>query len=482
MSVMRVLERLEPQKVFQFFEEMCAIPHGSGNTKGVSDWCAAFARERGLEYHQDEHNNIIIIKEAAPGYEQAAPVILQGHLDMVCQKEAGCPKDMEREGLDLVVEGDFLRAEGTTLGGDNGIAVALTLALLDDDTLAHPRLEAVFTVDEEIGLLGAGSIQVTPLRGREMINLDSEDEGVFTVSCAGGVTACCTVPVRRAPFQGVGLALTLEGLAGGHSGLEIQTGRANANLLMGRMLYRVAQVSGMRLVRVDGGRKDNAIPSRCQAVVMVDDPEQAEKAAGELAAAMGSEYAAVDPGLTLSVSPWTGEELPMDEDSTRRAVCLLMCLPNGVQAMSGDIPGLVQTSLNLGILATQAGAVSASFSVRSALESQKEMLKQRLACLTGQLGGETVFTGEYTGWQYQEHSPLRERMTQVFRQQYGREPVVEAIHAGLECGVFAGKLPGLDCVSMGPDLREVHTPRERLSISSVERTWRFLVEVLKQSK
>lgn len=479
---MNVLEHLEPKKVFQFFEEMCAIPHGSGNTKGVSDWCAAFARERGLEYHQDEHNNIIIIKEATPGYEQATPVILQGHMDMVCQKEAGCLKDMEREGLDLVVEGDFLRAEGTTLGGDNGIAVALTLALLDDDTLAHPRLEAVFTVDEEIGLLGAASIQVTPLQGREMINLDSEDEGVFTVSCAGGTTACCTLPVSRAAFPGVGLALTLDGLAGGHSGLEIQKGRANANLLMGRILYRMAEMCDLRLVRVDGGRKDNAIPSLCQAVVVVNDPQRAEEAARELAAAMGNEYAAADPGLTLSVEPWAGEELPMDGDSTRRAVCLLMCLPNGVQAMSQEIPGLVQTSLNLGILTTEEGTVSASFSVRSALDSQKEMLKQRLACLTGQLGGQASFTGEYTGWQYQEHSPLRERMTQVFRQQYGREPVVEAIHAGLECGVFVGKLPGLDCVSMGPDLREVHTPRERLSISSVERTWRFLVEVLKESK
>ena len=238
---MNVLEHLEPKSVFRFFEEMCAIPHGSRNTKAVSDWCADFARARGLEYHQDGDNNIIIIKEAAPGYEAAPPVILQGHLDMVCEQTADCQKDMSREGLDLAVDGDFVYAKGTTLGGDDGIAVAMALALLDAEGLPHPRLEAVFTVDEEIGLLGAASIDVTPLKGRQMLNLDSEAEGIFTVSCAGGNTSACLLPLTRAPFDGAGVTVAVGGLTGGHSGAEIHKGRANANVLMGRILRAAAR-------------------------------------------------------------------------------------------------------------------------------------------------------------------------------------------------------------------------------------------------
>lgn len=237
---MNVLANLEPKNVFRFFEEMSGIPRGSGNTKAVSDWCAAFARERGLEYHQDADNNIIIIKEATPGYEQAEPVILQGHLDMVCEKEPGCTKDMETEGLDLEVDGDYVRAKGTTLGGDDGIAVAMALAVLDAKDLPHPRLEAVFTVDEEIGLLGAGSLDVSPLKGHKMLNMDSEAEGIFTVSCAGGNNTISLLPLVRTAFDGAVLSITVGGLTGGHSGSEIDKGRANANMLMGRVLQDLA--------------------------------------------------------------------------------------------------------------------------------------------------------------------------------------------------------------------------------------------------
>ena len=411
---MNVLEHLEPKSVFRFFEEMCAIPHGSRNTKAVSDWCADFARARGLEYHQDGDNNIIIIKEAAPGYEAAPPVILQGHLDMVCEQTADCQKDMSREGLDLAVDGDFVYAKGTTLGGDDGIAVAMALALLDAEGLPHPRLEAVFTVDEEIGLLGAASIDVTPLKGRQMLNLDSEAEGIFTVSCAGGNTSACLLPLTRAPFDGAGVTVA--------------------------------------------------------------------DAVREMEAALHNEYRVTDPALWIRAEASAAAEEPMDESSTRRVLCMLACLPNGVQAMSAEIHGLVQTSLNLGILATEETSLRASFCVRSSVDSQREMLKDRLTCLMEELGGTVEFAGDYTGWQYREDSPLRDRMVEVFREQYGKEPKIEAIHAGLECGVFAGKLPGLDCVSIGPDLFEIHTPRERLSISSVQRIWDFVVEVLKRSK
>lgn len=479
---MNVLEHLEPRSVFRFFEEMCAIPHGSRNTKAISDWCVAFARERGLEYHQDESNNVIIIKEATPGYENAKPVILQGHLDMVCEKAAGCDKDMSREGLDLAVEGDYVYAKGTTLGGDDGIAVAIAMAILDAQDIPHPRLEAVFTVDEEIGLLGATAMDVSPLKGRTMLNLDSEAEGIFTVSCAGGCTATCVVPVARAPFAGTALTVSVDGLTGGHSGAEIDKGRANANMLLGRILWTLSRGTDLRVESVSGGLKDNAIPVAARARIVVSDAGAVRKITGELEAALRNEFRTTDPALAVRVEGCSEALIPMDQASTGKVLCMLTCLPNGIQAMSAEIPGLVQTSLNLGILVTEGDEVQASFSVRSSVDSQKQMLKDRLICLTEQLGGHVEFSGEYTGWQYQEHSPLRDLMTEVFAEQYGKAPKIEAIHAGLECGLFAGKLPGLDCVSIGPDLLEIHTPREKMSVSSVQRVWKFLLEVLKRSK
>lgn len=479
---MNVLAQLEPKSVFGFFEQMCAIPHGSGNTKAISDWCAAFARERNLEYHQDADNNIIIIKEATPGYEQAEPIILQGHLDMVCEKEPGCTKDMDKEGLDLEVDGDLIRAKGTTLGGDDGIAVAMALAVLDADDIAHPRVEAVFTIDEEIGLLGADSLDVSPLKGRKMINMDSEAEGIFTVSCAGGNTTTCILPLRRAAFFGCALRVTVGGLTGGHSGAEIDKGRANANMLMGRVLQAIAERTELRILAVSGGLKNNAIPVESIASIVVADEAAAHDVVAEMAEAFKPEYHLTDANLFVRVQAEAATQNPMDAETTGKVICMLTCLPNGIQAMSADIPGLVQTSLNLGILTTTEEELCAVFSLRSSIDSQKEMLKRRMICLMTQLGGRVEFEGEYTGWQYQEHSPLRELMAQVFEEQYGKAPKIEAIHAGLECGLFAGKMPGLDCVSIGPDLMEIHTPRERMSISSVQRVWKFLLEVLKRSK
>lgn len=479
---MAVLDQLEPKKVFQFFEEMCAIPHGSGNTKAVSDWCADFAKKRNLEYHQDAANNIIIIKEATSGYEQAEPVILQGHLDMVCEKVPECSKDMTKEGLDLAIDGDLVLAKGTTLGGDDGIAVAMAMAILDADDLAHPRIEAVFTVDEEIGMLGADVLDVSPLKGRKFLNIDSEAEGIFTVSCAGGNMTKCTLPVRRDSFSGSALSVTVSGLTGGHSGQEINKGRGNANLLMGRALLAISQATELRLVTVNGGLKDNAIPRETTAIFVVADEQKARAAVESLFVALKNEYRVTDKDVALDVTSAKAEALPMDEDSTARCLCFLSCAPNGIQAMSADIEGLVQTSLNLGILSTQEDAMVASFCVRSSVSSQKEMLKARLICLAKQLGGKTEISGEYDAWEYRAESPLRELMVEVFKDQYGKAPEIEAIHAGVECGLFSGKMPGLDCVSIGPDLSEIHTPRERLSISSTQRMWKFLVEVLKRSK
>ena len=479
---MGVLEGLEPRRVFRFFEALCAIPHGSRNCRAVSDWCVAFAKERGLESHQDQAGNVIIVKEASPGYEAAEPVILQGHLDMVCEKEPGCGKDMAKEGLDLFVEGGFVRARGTTLGGDDGIAVAMALAVLDDDSLPHPRLEAVFTTDEEIGMLGAEALDVSPLRGRKLINLDSEAEGIFTVSCAGGSVAECSLPVKRVPFTGTALEVTVRGLTGGHSGTEIHRGRANANVVLGRVLRAVGEGTELRLVSAAGGGKDNAIPTEARARIAVSDEAAARRAVEKLAGDLAREYAGADPGLRVEAAACEAGETPMDRDSTDRAAAMLTGLPNGVQAMSADIPGLVQTSLNLGILTTEEDHLTAAFCVRSSVGREKEALHSRLRAQMEQLGGAMAVSGDYPAWEYRKDSPLRDLMTEVFCEQYGIPPEIEAIHAGVECGILAGKLPGLDAVSIGPDLPEIHTPRERMDIASVERVWRFLLEVLRRSR
>ena len=479
---MPILEHLQPQAVFAQFEQLCAIPHGSGNTKAISDYLVRFAAARGLRHIQDAHNNVIIFCPGTSGYEAAAPVILQGHMDMVCEAAPDCTKDMTREGLDLFVDGGTIGARGTTLGGDDGIAVAMALAILDADDIPHPPLEVVLTVDEETGMLGADALDASVLQGRTMLNIDSEDEGILTVSCAGGNVSVCTLPVTRAAFSGTALAVTVGGLLGGHSGAEIDKGRGNANQLLGRVLYAAGARTALRIVRVDGGLKDNAIPRESRAVIIAADPGAAQAAVADMDAALRHEYAAADPDVFVRAEPVQPQMPPMDAASTQRTVCMLCCLPNGIQAMSQDIPGLVQTSLNLGILTTDERCVQASFCVRSSVATQKEMLVARLRCLMAQLGGSVDVSGDYPAWEYRKDSPLRERMIDVFREQYGHDPKVEAIHAGVECGLFAGKLPGLDCVSFGPDLTEIHTCRERMHIASVQRVWRYTLEVLRRCK
>ena len=478
---MSVLGHLEPKKVFAFFEEMCAIPHGSRNNTAISNWLVKFAADRGLEHYQDAAENVIIIKPATPGYEAAEPVIIQGHMDMVCEKAAGCIKDMAKEGLDLAVDGDFIYAKDTTLGGDDGIAVAMGLALLDSDDVTHPRLEVVITTDEELGMDGAVALDASVLQAKRMLNIDSEDEGVFTVSCAGGAGSKVYLPVKRDSFAGVVATIEISGLAGGHSGVEIHKGRANADMLLGRVLYAAAAKTALRIVSVEGGLKDNAIPAAAKAVVCVEDMGVLTQVCAEADAALRTEYAVTDAGVRVAVTEG-GEGVAFDELSTQRVICLLTCAPNGVQVMSADIEGLVQTSLNLGVLYTQEDCVVASFCIRSSVDSQKMMLIDRLDSFARMLGGESRVSGIYPGWAYRQESPLRDLMTEVFADLYSRQPAIEAIHAGLECGLFAGKIADLDCVSFGPDLYEIHTPRERMSISSVQRTWAFLVELLRRMK
>jgi len=479
---MAVLENLEPKKVFEFFEQISAIPRGSYNTKKISDYLANFARERGLEYYQDELNNVIIISPATEGYENAEPVIIQGHMDMVCQQAPDCTKDMEKEGLDLAVGEGYVYAKGTTLGGDDGIAVAMGLALADSDDIPHPRVELVMTVDEETGMEGATGIDMTPLKAKKLLNIDSEAEGIFTVSCAGGARAECQLDIERAAFEGEQLFISITGLKGGHSGVEIIKGRANPNILMGRLLYAMSLEQEIRLVSLSGGDKDNAIPTASKAVILVEDSEKALALCEKMDGIFKNEYAGVDDGVCISVSKCDEAQLPMGKKSSRDVICLLRCVPNGVQAMSADIEGLVQTSLNLGILKSDESAVYVRFSVRSSIESQKEMMLEKLQCLTESLGGTMSTSGNYPGWAYRKDSPLRDLMVQVYKEQRGSEPVIEAIHAGLECGLFLGKRPELDCISFGPDITDIHTFREKLWIESTQRTWELLKETLKRIK
>lgn len=480
---MNVLTGLEPAPVFRRFEAICAIPHGSGNTRAVSDYCVGVAQKLGLRYRQDERNNVIIWKPGTPGYENAAPVMIQGHLDMVCEKDADCDLDMEREGLRLELRDGYLSARGTTLGGDDGIAVAYALALLESADIPHPPLEVVLTVDEEIGMLGAEALDMSDLQSRIMLNVDSEQEGELLVSCAGGLTAVCHVSVERQSVRGEGFTLSLSGCMGGHSGEMIDKGRANASVVLGRCLYRLGRQVPFALVSVEGGDKDNAIPRAARAALVLPEggDRSALKAAVEqLEATLRSEYALTDPDLALTLGERENDAPAMVQQSAGRVVTALMNLPAGVQRMSPGMPGMVQTSLNLGVLRTSEEEVRLTYCVRSSVESEKWALADQLTCLTEQLGGRVDVSGSYPGWAWREDSPLRETMVQVYEKLYGEKPLVRGMHAGVECGLFASRLPGLDCVSFGPDMEGIHTSRERMGVESVRRTWNYLLAVLKE--
>lgn len=480
---MSKLVNLEPKQVFRYFEDLCAIPHGSGNTKGISDYCMQFAKDHGLTAWQDESWNVVIVKEASAGYENAPTVMLQGHLDMVCEKEADCSIDFQKDGLSLQVEGDLISADGTTLGGDDGIAVAMALAVLDDDSLSHPRLECVFTTDEETGLLGANAMDMSRLLAKRLINIDSELEGIFTVSCAGGMRSRCILPVEYEEVEGSSFRIAVEGLLGGHSGMEIHKEHGNSNILMGRLLCGIFEELDFRLGALNGGLMDNAIPRKTEAQIYVnaDEAKHLEEVLKKWDAIYKKEYASSDPGITVSFeSEGKKAGKALKPGSASKLLYLLHMVPNGVQKNSMEIPGLVQTSLNLGTLKLMEKEAHVVFSVRSSVETEKEALGSKLCHCVEFLGGSYEETGSYPGWEYKRDSVLRDTMVRIYERLYGKEPQIEAIHAGLECGIFSGKMKGLDCVSIGPNMYDIHTPKERLSISSVKRVYEFLLEVLKE--
>lgn len=478
---MRILENLEPQNVFYYFEEICKIPHGSGHTRQISDYLKAFAGEHGLYCRQDELNNIIMIKEASKGYEDHASVLLQGHMDMVAVKDADCTLDMTKDGLQLEILGDRLSAKGTSLGGDDGIAVAFGLALLAGEEYRHPKIELILTVDEEVGMEGAAGLTVDDLTAKRMINLDQEEEKMFIVGCAGGARIDIRKKTETEQVNGMLCKLKISGLQGGHSGQEINKERGNAICLMGRLIAALQEKTPIYLKEVNGGTADNAIPNEvCAEIVVTEWTEDIAAFMEEKFCGLKAEFAGKEDGLKCELQ--VGAEDALIEVCNRKDseqwIHLLNVIPHGVIANSVKMKGLVETSLNPGILNVSAVEGMVSTSVRSSNAAAKEALINQLKSLAALCDATVGIRGDYPGWDYDPDSPLREKMVTIYEEMYGVKPQIEAIHAGLECGIFQSKIPGLDCVSIGPDMQDIHTTRETLSIPSVQRVWKFLLKVL----
>ena len=479
---MSKLSAIEPKRVFHYFEKICSIPHGSGDMSKIADYCENFAKENSLGYVRDEADNIIIFKPAAKGYENSATIILQGHLDMVCQKAENVEKNFVEEGIEPYIDGDFIKARGTTLGADNGIAVAMILAILESKEYRHPPIEAVFTVDEEIGLLGAVKLDTSVLKGKRMINIDSEEEDCVTVSCAGGRDFCVTVPVEREEKSGALVAVTFKGLQGGHSGVEIHKGRINANILMGRFLNRFINDKAVSLISLSGGDKSNAIANLCKAELLVDDEKAFTAEAEGYLQIIKNEIYARESGFAYEIADsGRGNKAVLTDDAKKDIIRTLVVSPQGVVDMSAEIEGLAETSLNLGILKTNENSIYFHYSFRSNKKSAIDFLQEKMTAIFSTVNCSAQISGSYPSWEYNAVSPLRDLYCECYRNRYGKNVKIEAIHAGLECGVFDSKIEDLDCISVGPDMFDVHTFNERLSIPSAENIFSVIVDVLEKS-
>ena len=480
---MQDFKSLKPEKVFSFFGELCKTPHGSGDMKKIADYCVEFAKNRGLRFVRDAANNVIIYKSGTTGYEKSEPVILQGHLDMVCQKTADSAFDFATDPIEIYIDGDFVKAKNTTLGADNGIAVAMVLAILDSGDLAHPPIEAVFTTDEETGMLGASALDVSCLSAKRMINLDSEEDDVLTVSCAGGEDFTITAKPDTKATRGSAVNLIIEGLRGGHSGVEIDKGRVNANMLAGRILRNLSLVTDFDIISVKGGDKGNAIPLRTEILLQTESPARLIGAAEKVAEVIKTEIAAREPDFRLFAAPSDEKFKTALSDSFKsKLIFALNLTPNGICEWSREIEGLVETSLNLGILIADSEKMIMHYALRSNKSTALFNLSDRLTLFAEQLCFDYETGGFYPPWEFKEASPLQSLYRKVYKEQNGCEVKVEAIHAGLECAVFADKLEGLDCIAIGPNLFDVHTVKERMQISSVEKIYKTVTKLLESLK
>ncbi len=480
-----MLEQLYAHDFFRYFEEISQIPRGSGHNEKISGYLMDFARAHGLEAWQDSAWNVVICKPASAGCEEAPGVILQGHMDMVCEKDAGVEHDFQKQGLELRLDEEAVFARGTTLGGDDGIALAYGLAILAAKDLVHPPLQLAVTTDEETGMSGAKALDTSRLCGKYYINIDSEEEGVLLAGCAGGLRVCLSRALRPVRQKGQKVALTLGGLKGGHSGSEIDKNRTNGVLLMARLLLELGQKESCWLRLLEGGNKDNAIPREAVAELVVPPQRVAslEQAFRELLSRYQQELAGFEPDLCGECSlKEAGEWTALDREEAQKVLSVLLLAPNGVQAMSGDIPGLVESSLNMGIfrMAAEEGHMKAHYSLRSSVTGYKEFMAGKLRQLAELTGMEYWEGDRYPAWAFRRDSRLREIMAQVYQEQYGVPPKIEAIHAGLECGIISHARPDLDMVSIGPDIPDIHTPRERLIIGSAIRTYEYLKNVLER--
>ena len=474
----------EPAALFRNFEDFSAVPRGSFHNEKISDFLVKFAKDRGLEVYQDEALNVIIKKPGQNGGEGKPPVILQGHMDMVCEKVHGCGHDFETQGIDMYVTDDgWLTANGTTLGGDDGIADATMMTLLDDDTLTYPPLECVFTTDEEVGLLGANVLDYSKLDGRLMLNLDSEDEGVATVSCAGGMDYTMTRALTCETQSGETVSIDVKGLLGGHSGTDIDLGHTNADKLIARAVLSVLEDEAARLVSFTGGTKGNAIPREAEAVLWFPTADKAAAAEDKLRTlgnAFIHEIRPLEPGIDVTVSRAAAEVSVMSREDTEAVISAIVLSPNGVQTRDPLMDNFVISSLNLGIVRVEDDTAVLGFAPRSSVDSLMDAITAELALTAKTFGFETDVSGAYPGWEKVENSVLCDTMKESYRTLFGKELKVEGIHAGLECGLFYANLPGLDPVSIGPTMRGVHTPDEKMDLTSCEQFYKLVVDVLER--
>lgn len=467
------------EKVFYYFSEISNIPRGSGNMKKIADYCENFSKNLNLKYIRDNADNVVIFKDGANGGENAEPIILQGHLDIVCQSTEDTEIDFSKDGLQIYRDGDFIKAKGTTLGADNGIAVAYIMAILASSDITHPPIEAVFTTDEEIGLLGAGALDCSALKAKRMLNLDSETEDVLTVSCAGGQDVVLNIPVVKSKKEGTKLLLSIKGLLGGHSGVEIDKGRTNANVLMGKILSFLDENCEFDIISVNGGKKPNAIPDSCTAEICTTNAELILHWLSNAETLFLSKIKNTEPDFCFGIKKGENNEYFCFKNNTKNnLIYLLSNVPDGVIKMSEDIEGLVETSLNLGILSTDNEIITAHYTLRSNKEAELHALTEKILAISKKAEALSDVFGFYPPWEYNPNSTLRELYKTCFNKIFNKEISVEAIHAGLECGVFANEITGLDCISVGPNLFDVHTPNERLDILSAVKTFNLILKVL----
>lgn len=482
-----ILRDLTPSPVFHYFEELTKIPRCSGDEKNVSNYLVAFAKEHNLEVIQDEAKNIIIKKPGSKGYENAPTVILQGHMDMVCEKNKGTKHDFCKEPLKLRIEDDFIKATGTTLGADNGIAVAYTMAILASDDIPHPPLEVLVTTEEETGMIGAQEVSGKNLTGKILINIDSEEEGVLLVSCAGGVRDKVKLPIEwvDAKENLNPYLLKIRGLKGGHSGMEINKERGNSNKIIGRILYDLNDNFDIYGYEFNGGAKMNAIPREADAKLLLNDNnvEEIKSKISEWNDLLKNELKASDPDIKVELEKLDENVTKtFSENSFDKLIKIYRLIPNGIQSMSMEIEGLVQSSTNIGVVTTFENEVVFESAIRSSIRSLKKEILNRTQVLAETVGAELVAEANYPEWQYNPDSYIREIFVEAYNNMFDKEPEITAIHAGLECGLFKEKLGDLDMISFGPNMYDVHTPDEALSISSTKRMWKYLLSVLERIK